>query len=67
VVVTNVGTGAKNRFVIVGPTEANAADGKISSMSPVGKALLDRLEGEEVEVTAPVGIMRFRIEEIVLS
>ena len=67
VVVTNVGTGTTNRFVIVGPTEANAADGKISSVSPVGKALLDRREGEEVEVEAPRGVMKFRIEEIVLS
>jgi transcription elongation factor GreA len=67
VVVTNVGTGATNRFVIVGPTEANAADGKISSVSPVGKALLDRREGEEVEVEAPRGVMKFRIDEIVLS
>lgn len=67
VVVTNLKTGAANRFIIVGPTEANAADGKISSASPVGKALLDRREGEEVEVRAPAGIMQFRIEEIILS
>lgn len=67
VIVTNVSTGMTNRFVIVGPTEANAADGKISSVSPVGKALLDRQEGDEVEVAAPRGVMKFRIEEIVLS
>lgn len=67
VMVTNVSTGAINRFVIVGPTEANAGAGKISSVSPVGKALLDRQEGEEVEVAAPRGVMKFRIEQIVLS
>ncbi len=67
VLVTNLSTGATNRFSIVGPTEANAAEGKISSVSPVGKALLDRQEGEEVEVAAPRGVMKLRIEEIVLS
>jgi transcription elongation factor GreA len=64
VMVTDMKDGAPRRFSIVGPTEANAADGKISSVSPVGKALLDHRVGEEVEVSAPRGPMRFRIEEI---
>jgi transcription elongation factor GreA len=67
VVVTQLDTGATKRFAIVGPTEANAADGKISSASPVGKALLDRREGDEVEVAAPKGVMRFRVEEILVK
>jgi len=62
--VRNLGSGTVNRFVIVGPTEANAADGKISSASPVGRSLLDRSVGEEVEVSVPAGTMRFRIERI---
>jgi transcription elongation factor GreA len=64
VTVKNVKTGAVERFNIVGPTEANAADGKISSVSPVGKALLGRRAGDEVEVSAPAGVMRFQIESI---
>lgn len=64
VVVKNLGTGAQQRFSIVGPTEANAGAGKISSVSPVGKALLDRTVGEEVEVSVPAGSLRFKIEEI---
>jgi len=67
VIVKNLGTGATSRFVIVGPTEANAADGKISSVSPVGKGLLGRREGDEVEVSVPAGVMMFRIEEIAQS
>ena len=62
--VTNLGTGAATRFSIVGPTEANAADGKISTVSPVGKALLDRRVGDEVEISVPAGVMRLKIEEI---
>ncbi|MBI2913303.1 MAG: GreA/GreB family elongation factor, partial [Chloroflexi bacterium] len=64
VVVTNLTSGAQTRFTIVGPTEASALDGKISSVSPVGKALLDRTVGDEVEVSAPAGVLRFRVEEI---
>jgi transcription elongation factor GreA len=62
--VRNLSSGAVNRFVIVGPTEANAADGKISSASPVGRSLLQRTVGDEVEVSAPAGTMRFRVEQI---
>ena len=45
-------------------TEAKLAEGKISVASPVGKALLGKANGEEVQVTAPAGIVRFRIKEI---
>ncbi len=62
--VTNLGTGRSTQYIIVGPTEANAADGKISSVSPVGKALLDRVPGEEVEVSVPAGVTRLKVEEV---
>lgn len=51
-------------YILVGPGEVNAAEGKISVASPVGKALLDRAEGEEVEVIAPARTFRYRIEAI---
>lgn len=62
--VRNLATGALVRYSIVGPTEANAADGKISSVSPVGKALLDRIAGDEVEVSVPAGVMRLKVEDV---
>jgi len=62
--VMNVNTGKSTQYVIVGPTEANAADGKISSVSPVGKALLDRSPGEEVELSVPAGVIRLKVEEV---
>ena len=64
VTVRSLDSGALRRFAIVGPSEANAADGKISSVSPVGKALLDARVGDEVEVSVPAGVMRFRVEAI---
>jgi transcription elongation factor GreA len=64
VILRNVSSEATARYTIVGPSEANAQEGKISDASPMGRALLKRREGEEVEVEAPAGVMRFRIERI---
>lgn len=51
-------------YTLVGPQEANPRAGKISIASPVGKALLDHVEAEVVEVEAPVGTVSYRIEKI---
>jgi len=52
------------RYTLVGSQEANPRAGKISIASPVGKALLDRIGGEIIEVVAPVGTVSYRIEQI---
>ena len=49
---------------IVGSTEANSLDGKISNESPVGKALLGKMLGEDVEVETPAGLIRYKVLEI---
>ena len=41
--------GAKKTYTLVGPTEANPLDGKISNESPIGKALIGRKVGEEFD------------------
>ena len=41
--------GRKVEYSLVGPTEANPLDGKISNESPIGKALLGRKAGEEFD------------------
>jgi transcription elongation factor GreA len=56
--------GREVRYVLVGPGEVNASEGKISVSSPVGRALVDRRPGEEVEVAAPARTFHYRIEEI---
>lgn len=48
-------------YTIVGSTEVNLAENKISNESPIGKALLGRKKGETVEVDAPAGIIKFKI------
>ena len=41
--------GRKVEYTVVGPTEANPLEGKISNESPIGKALLGRKAGESFE------------------
>ena len=49
---------------IVGSTEANSLEGKISNESPVGKALIGAHTGDVVEVELPAGIMQYKVLEI---
>lgn len=60
-----VKNGVKEReFLIVGPTEANPAEGKISDESPLGQAFMHHSVGEEVQVETPAGIQQYTILEI---
>jgi transcription elongation factor GreA len=52
------------RYTIVGSTEANPDEGKISNESPIGKALLGKKKGDEVEVEVPSGTMVYKIAHI---
>lgn len=51
-------------YTIVGSTEADPMSGMISNESPVGAALLGAMVGQEVEVTTPGGVMKFKVLEI---
>ena len=51
-------------FKIVGSSEANSLQGKISNESPVGKALIGAHKGETVDVEMPSGIMQYKVLEI---
>ncbi len=55
--------GQINEFTIVGTLEANPGEGKISSESPVGKALLGKKIGEEVMITSPIKVV-YKIKKI---
>jgi len=63
--VRDLASGAALRYTLVSPSEVSPAQGKISVASPVGKALIERVVGDEVEVLVPAGILRLRIEEII--
>ncbi|MEG3179927.1 transcription elongation factor GreA [Sphingomonas sp. LT1P40] len=52
------------KYQIVGQTEANAKTGRISYNSPLGRAMIGRVVGEEVEVTVPAGDRWFEVSKI---
>lgn len=51
-------------FRIVGSTEANSLQNKISNESPVGKALLGKKVGDIVDVETQVGVIQYKVLEI---
>jgi transcription elongation factor GreA len=58
-------SGTVQTWTIVGPTEADAAQGKLSAESPVARALLGRAPGDVVEVQTPRGPRKYRVERLV--
>ncbi|MDI6857353.1 MAG: GreA/GreB family elongation factor [Dehalococcoidia bacterium] len=64
VIVRNLKSGAEIKYTLVSPHEVDPSQGKISIASPVGKALVRKREGDEVEVEAPAGAIRLRVERI---
>jgi transcription elongation factor GreA len=61
VTVEDLDEGESLEFEIVFPEEVNAAAGQISLSSPLGRALLNRTEGDEVEVQTPRGKKTYQI------
>ncbi|MDR3679795.1 MAG: transcription elongation factor GreA [Flavipsychrobacter sp.] len=62
--VTNLASKKTMEYQIVSEQEADLKAGKISVTSPIGKGLLGKAIGEVAEVTAPNGIMKFKVEHI---
>lgn len=56
--------GLKIKYTIVGHSEADPAQGKISHESPVGNAFIGRSVGDEVELQIPAGILKCKISKI---
>src|SRR3982751_1851654 len=54
----------KVKYQLVGQTEADAKDGRISYNSPLGRALIGRQIGEDVEVSTPSGDRYYEIKKI---
>ena len=56
--------GERENYTIVGSAEADPKAGRISNESPVGQALLAKGVGDEVQVNAPAGVLRWTIVRI---
>ena len=63
---TNVTTKAKMSYTIVSESEANLKEGKIAITAPIAQGLLNKKEGDEVEITIPRGTIKLRIDKITI-
>jgi transcription elongation factor GreA len=61
---TNLVSNKTVEYTLVGQNEVDAAAGRISIASPVGRALVGAAAGDEVEVEAPSGTIRFLVGEV---
>ena len=61
VTVADEESGREATYTLVGPTEADVRNGKLSAESPVAKALMGRRPGDEVEIQTPSGVRRQRV------
>ncbi|MEG1610000.1 MAG: transcription elongation factor GreA [Bilophila sp.] len=64
VTVEDSDTGEERKFTMLGPDEADYANGSISILSPVGQALLGKEVGDEITVNAPRGRINYEIVAI---
>ena len=54
----------KHIYHIVGEWEANPEEKKISHQSPLGKALLGKIKGDEIEIEAPAGKLKYIVVSV---
>lgn len=57
-------TDEKVKYQIVGDSEANVKDGKISISSPIARALIGKSKGETAEVTTPKGARSYEVVKV---
>jgi transcription elongation factor GreA len=60
----NVNSEESVTYQIVGEDEADVPSGKISVVSPISRAVMGKLEGDEVIVKAPAGDIGYEIEKV---
>lgn len=64
VILRDEASGEELHYKIVSPREVNPTKGRISSASPMGKAVLGRVQSEIIEVAAPAGKLHYQIKKI---
>ncbi len=62
--VLDEGSGKVNTWTLVGSTEADLAQGRLSAESPIGRALRDAKIGEPVEIETPGGKRTFVVQQL---
>lgn len=64
VTLINLDTDDEMKYQLLGPEEADVGNGKISVVSPMGKAILGKQIGDEVQVRTPGGLRQFEVIDI---
>lgn len=62
--IQEMGSGEELDYTIVGSVEADPVKNKISNESPVGKALLGHSIGDVVDISVPVGVIKYKVLNI---
>jgi len=64
VTIADIDSGEETTYQLVGPFESDINANRISVTSPIGRALIGKVVGEEVTVRAPGGIRKFEVADI---
>ena len=64
VTISHLASGKVQQFRLVGPVEADAQNGRLSTASPLGRALMGRGPGERVDLETPAGRRSYQILDI---
>ncbi|MCU0558910.1 MAG: transcription elongation factor GreA [Desulfobacterales bacterium] len=64
VLLGNLETGEDVKYQLVGPDESDVGNGRISVVSPLGKAMLGRKPGDELTIEVPGGKRSYEVIEI---
>ena len=64
VVLENIDTGEDVQYQLVGPDESNIKQGRISIVSPLGKAIIGKKPGDELTLNVPGGKRSYELVEI---
>ena len=65
VVLENIDTGENVEYQLVGPDESNVEQGRISVLSPLGKAMIGKKPGDEIVLQTPGGQRAYELVEII--
>lgn len=60
----DLASGKELYYTVVSPKEVDPLKDRISSASPIGKAIIGRAEGDIIEITAPAGRLRYKIGQV---
>ena len=62
--VTTSGSKRSATYTIVGSAEASPSEGRISNEAPIGKALIGRVKGDEVDFQVPSGVQHLKVIQV---